>query len=619
MNILYEEEGGFKVGAILTDNDTSLQVEAPHGKRSKVKASAVLLRYREPSAAVLLEEAQRIAEETDPTFLWEVAGNEEFNFGDLAREYFGHDPLPAEAAGILMRLHSAPMHFYKKGKGRYKPAPEDALKAALASVERKQQQALQQAAYVEQLTRFDLPEAFLPQLPMLLYKPDKNTLECKALEQACHATALTPLRLLEKCGAIPSHHDFHYHAFLFEHFPKGTGFGEVNAAAEPEELPLSTATAFSIDDATTTEIDDAFSVSLMPNGNWRVGIHIAAPALGIQPGSQLDEIGASRLSTVYLPGDKITMLPDEAVERFTLSAEKVCPALSMYLEVESADYSVVSTETRVERVHIAANLRHCSLEKVFNESTLARGGEDYPFRQELETLWRFADKLELSRGKQDSSKAPQVDYSFVIDNDRVKIVPRLRGNPIDKVVSELMILVNSQWAKWLSEKGYAGIYRSQNNGKVRMTTSPGKHQGLGVDQYIWSSSPLRRYVDLINQRQLIALARGEPAPYPTNSEVLFTVLRDFELAHEAYNDFQRSMERYWCLRYLQQEGIEEIAVTVLKENIVRMDSMPLTARVPSLPELIPGTRVQVALVKIDLLELAVECQFKHRLDEEKAA
>ena len=113
-----------------------------------------------------------------------AAAQDEFSYDVLARDYFGHAPSALESAALLLRLHGAPMYFYKKGKGRYRAAPADALKAALASVERKRQQALAQARYVEQLARFELPEEFKPRLHELLYKPDRNTIEVKALEQA---------------------------------------------------------------------------------------------------------------------------------------------------------------------------------------------------------------------------------------------------------------------------------------------------------------------------------------------------------------------------------------------------------------------------------------------------
>lgn len=614
MNVFYEEDGVFKVGTVLADNDSTLQVEAAHGKRSKIKAGRLLFRFENPGKAHFMEQSQQAAASIDTDFLWSCCGEEEFGYEALAREYFGRQPSPVEAAGLLIRLHGSPMYFYKKGRGRYKAAPPEALKAALASVAKKRAQDEQQASYVEQLVNFELPREFIPVLSKLLYKPERASIEYKALEAAGEATHLTRAQLLQKCGAIPSPHDYHLQHFLFEHFPEGTEFGDIGEITEPRGLPLAKGAAFSIDDVTTTEIDDAFSVARLASSNWQIGVHIAAPALGFPPGSKLDLIAARRLSTVYIPGSKITMLPDAVVEKFTLLEDTTRPVLSMYLEVRSSDLAVVSSQTRVERVRIAANLRHGALEKKFNETTLAAGEPDFPFGSELKLLWQFAETLEKSRGKPESAGAPQIDYNFFIENERVTITERRRGTPIDKVVSELMIYVNTAWGKLLADHDIAAIYRAQGNGKVKMSTAPGEHQGLGVGQYIWASSPLRRYVDLINQRQLLAWINVEAPPYAKNSERLLIAMRDFELAYEAYNDFQRTMERYWCLRWLQQESVNLIAATVVRENLVKMEKLPLFARVPSLPELPAASRVEVEMSCLDFLELTFSCQFKRKLE-----
>ena len=609
MNVLYEEDGAIKVANVMSDAGSSLQVETPHGKRAKIKASNVLLRFETPPLAGFMDAADAVAAELDTNFLWECCGADEFMFNELAQDYYGHAPTPVEAAAVALRLHSTPMYFYKKGKGRYKAAPEENLKAALASEEKKRQQAATVASYVSQLSASTLPEAFTPQVvEMLLYRADKNCLEYKALEKACADTGTTAAKLLELCGAIPSSHDYHYRRFVLENFPRGVGFDPVGEFSREHVLPLAEAEAFSIDDAATTEIDDAFSVILLPNGNWRVGIHNAAPALGFEAGSALDNVALQRMSTVYMPGHKITMLPDEVVEQFTLNEGTSNPALSMYLDV-SPDYEILSVDSRLEHVHIATNLRHDTLEPVFNAETLARGdGPDYPFKAELGMLWQLANRLEELRGKVGSQNQFK-DYNFEIDGEHVTVTERPRGSPIDKVVSELMIQVNSHWAKQLSEAGVAAIYRSQNNGKVRMSTSPGPHQGLGVAQYAWSSSPLRRYVDLLNQRQIIAMLQGDTPPYAPNSEALFSAIRDFEFAYDAYSNVQRSMERYWCLRYLLQEGITLAPATLIKENLVRFDRLPLVTRVFGMPELPPGTALEVEISAVDLLELEVRCKF----------
>lgn len=607
MNVFYEEDGDIKAGTILADNDASLQIESQHGKRTKVKAPHVLLRYASPGAAEAMETARRLATEIDADFLWEVAGGEEFGFADLAAEYYGRTPTGPEAGAVLLTLHGAPIYFYKKGKGRYKAAPADALAAAKAALERKAREAELRAEWADALKSGGLPEPFRAKVFELAHKPDKNSLEYKALMDACAETGLSPVRLLDKCGAIPSSHEFHFQAFLLEHFPKGVGFPELVPPEPPPELPPGDAPAFSIDDAATTEIDDAFSVIFRPDGSVRVGIHIAAPALGILPGSELDRLAANRLSTVYMPGGKITMLPEGLVDRYTLAENRDCPALSLYVEV-GADYAIGNLTTQADVIRIAANLRHETLEPLFNEATLRNpAAPDYAFRRELEWLWGFACHLEAARGKADTVQ--RLDYNFKVEGERVQIVPRVRGNPIDKLVSELMILANNRWGKLLADHDYAGMYRAQGQGKVRMTLKPAPHEGLGLDCYVWSTSPLRRYVDLINQRQILAAARGDKAVYAGNDPMLFAAMRDFELTYDAYNDFQRKMERYWCLRWLIQEGISETEATVLKENLVRLNGLPLVTRVVGAPALNPGDVVRVAVADFDLLDNELSCRY----------
>ena len=607
MHVFFEDDGAFKAGTVLADNDTSLQVEAISGKRLKLKAANVLLRFSGPAPSILLADAQAIAAGIDPDFLWEVCGEAEFGFAELAGEYFGRAPAPSEAAALALRLHASPMHFYKKGKGRYKAAPAEALQAARAGVERKRREMEEVAAYAAELQAHRLPPGFREKLPMLLYKPDKLALETRALAVACEAARTHPLALLAACGAIPSTHDYHFNRFLFDAFPRGTDFPRIDDLPTAPDLPLAAVRAFSIDDASTTEIDDAFSVRSLANGNLEIGIHIAAPALVIARGSPLDAIARARLSTVYMPGRKITMLPETVIGRFTLAANSAPAALSLYVET-THDGVVVRQSTRAERVPIAANLRLDAISECFASDASV---SDPEWSDELRALWRLARKLEESRGKADVTR---VDYNFLVDWDaspdgRVAIVPRPRGSPLDKLVAELMIHVNSSWGKVLVDAGVPGLYRTQQVGKVRMSTKPEPHQGLGVAQYLWASSPLRRYSDLVNQRQLLAVLDGGAAVYAEGDAELFAIMADFELTYSQYAELQSQMEHYWCLRWLQQENIAESEATVVRDNLVRFDGIPLYVRTPDMPALTPGTRVRLGVGQIDLLAATVEARF----------
>lgn len=607
MNVFYEEDGGFKAAAIMTENPGSLQVEALTGKRSKIKSANVLMKF-EQSLSGFMEAANAEAEQLDIPFLWECCGEDEFAFDALAQDYYGQKPTPVQSAAVAIRLHSAPVYFYRKGKGHYKAAPADTLNAALAAIEKKRLQAEKIATFAEQLKAGEFPEEFRSKLDMLFYDPDKNSMEWKALEQAAAETHTGHVQVLAAAGAIASIHDYHLGAFLREYFPKGTGFDAVAALPPVDDLPLAEVEAFSIDDSTTTEIDDALSVTPLGNGLTRVGIHIAAPALGILPDSPLDAIALHRLSTVYMPGNKITMLPEEAIEPFSLNAGHERPALSLYLDV-AADFSIVHRESRVERVRIVENLRHDALEPYFNEATLAEDS-GHPYWARLLFLFNLAEALEKARGKYDPTRPPQLDYNFYVTDGKVQIVARRRGSPMDKLVAELMIEANSQWGLLLKEHAIPGIYRAQNGGKVYMTTHAEPHQGLGVGQYAWSTSPLRRAVDLINQRQVMSVLRAEPPVYPPNSDLLVSAMRNFDQTYNAYNEFQTRMERYWCLQYLVQENIQEIGATVWRENLVRLDNLPYITKVHSLPELAPGTRVKLEIRQVDTLMMELDTRFK---------
>lgn len=616
MNVLFEEDGAFKAGAVLADQTTSLQVELASGKRTKVKAASVLLRFAEPGPAELLERAGAEAEAMDTEFLWEACGDEEFGFEDFAADYFGAKPTPAQAAALLLRLHSAPMWFHRKGRGRFRKAPAEILQAALAGMEKKRLQQETQERLALELEAGRMPVELSALMPAALYKPDRNRLEVKALEAACERSGLTAPQLLRRAGALGSAYAYHLGRFLFEQFPDGTDFAPLEVPEPAADLPLAEVRAFSIDDATTTEIDDAFSVTPLDGGGWRIGIHIAAPGLGFQPDAPLGEVARARLSTVYFPGNKITMLPDALVERFTLAEGAARPAVSMYLEV-APDLRVLGNETRVERVPVVANLRHHDIEPLFNEDTLA--AEDPPefaWREPLTLLWRLATVLEAGRGKPAANQG-LTDFSFYVDWNHadgdepgaVTVVERRRGSPLDKLVAELMIHANAAWGKLLDTAGVPAIYRVQTAGRVRMTTACGPHEGLGVEGYAWCTSPLRRYVDLVNQWQLLAHLRGEAAPFGARSEALLAAVRDFDLAYTAYAEFQRHMERYWCLRWVQQQPAGPLPALVVRESLVRLAGAPLFLRCPSLPALEARSPVSVDVERIDLLEADAACRF----------
>ena len=657
-------------GRVLSEAETSAQVELDSGKRVKVKTANFLLKFEKPKPAQFVLEALALSQTIELEMAWEFAPDEEFGFAELARDYFSAHASLGEQAGMLVRLFEAPHYFRRVGKGRFRKAPADIIALALAGIEKKKLIAQQTEAWAAELSQGTCPQPIRDQLYKILFKPDKNAPEYKAVVEASRATHQGPLELLIKAGAIDSPYQFHWKRFLLENFPKGTGFAKVDAPLIKDELPLSPARAFSIDDSATTEIDDALSVQGLGSGSVRLGIHIAAPGLAFQPGSPIDQLGRNRLSTVYMPGYKITMLPDEVVQNYTLLEGRDCPAVSLYVTLDETTLEIKSSETQLERVHIDANLRHDQLDAIVTTEWLENPKFLHPIdpqplqhkREQLSFLYRLAKDLkakrELVRGKPENFNRPDYNFKLIAagppqgdqapadgseahpvasvgatyfgndgaeptGSEQVQISTRQRGAPLDLIVSEAMILANSTWGNWMAELGVPGIYRSQASMlpgvKVRMGTRALPHAGLGVKSYAWSSSPLRRYTDLVNQWQIIACARhgktaALAAPFKPKDADLFSIISSFDAAYFAYNGFQGAMERFWTLKYVQQQGIVEIEATLFKDNLVRADHLPLVLPVLGAQGLPRGARVRVKLGDIDEVSLDVHGTVVERLD-----
>jgi exoribonuclease II len=656
MYAMFEESGKFLAGRLMSETDASAQVELDSGKRVKVKAANVVLKFEKPSPADFLAAAQQVSESIELELAWEFAPEDEFGFADLARDYFSDKASLTEQAGALLRLYDAPHYFRRAGKGRFKKASAEILHQALAAIEKKKQVVQQIADWAAALGQGDCPVPIREQLYKILFKPDKNAPEYKAVVDAARATQTAPLDLLQRAGAIASPYQFHWQRFLFENFPKGTGFPAVEAPPVPDDLPLATVQAYSIDDSTTTEIDDALSIQGLGSGTVILGIHIAAPGLAFAPGSTIDQLGRNRLSTVYMPGYKVTMLPDSVVQNYTLAEGQNCPAVSLYVTMDEATLLIQSTETRLERVPIAANLRHDQLDAIVTEAWL----EDVSFnhadiqhqntanalpikREQLSFLYRLAKHLkagrEVVRGKPENFNRPDYNFRLLRDDpsldgtepnghETVQITVRRRGSPLDLMVAEAMILANSTWGSWLAEHGVPGIYRSQASMapgvKVRMGTKALPHAGIGVKSYAWCTSPLRRYTDLVNQWQIIACVKhgkmaALAAPFKPKDVALFAIISGFDAAYSAYNSYQNGMERFWTLKYVQQQGITELTGTLFKEGLVRADDIPLVLPVMGAGDAPRNAHLRIKLGEVNEITLDIGGTVIARLDMPSAA
>jgi exoribonuclease-2 len=648
MHLLYEEGGDIKVATVQSASGTgdaeSWQATSLSGKKIKLKAKEVWLRFERPEPQALMDEANTLSQEIDLQFLWDCAPDEEFGLVDVAQEYFGAQASIPQQTALAIALQGAPVFFRRKGRGRFQRAPLEQLQAGLAALERKQKELEQQAAWQKELVSGTFPEVLKSQANQLLFSPDKNTSAYKALIAACTESGESPAQLMIRCGAIDSPLQYHQGMFLKSYFPQGAVHDQsllveqsaLDAAIS--QLPLAEVTAFSIDDSGTTEIDDALSVTPLEGGGHRIGIHIAAPGLVIAKDDALDRVARARMSTVYFPGDKITMLPDVVIAQFSLDEGAARPALSIYVDIDPV--GVVDKESlqlRAEMVPMGSNLRLENLEHLVTEDSLVDESAGYAYRQELGVLWSAAKLLHAGRQEQrvvNGLRPEQLgildpnalarDFHFQIKGldgaQRVEITPRQRGSILDTIVAEWMIYCNSASGRLLADHGLPGLFRTQKGWgplRTRMQTTPGPHEGLGLDYYAWCTSPLRRYSDLVNQWQLIAIAKHGVtakmvAPFPPRDAALMGIAADFEACYSAYGEYQDRLEKYWCLRWMTQDEVpKQVFVRHLKEGMSRVEPIPLHLPIPELATHPRMTRAEVSIADVDLLQLTAGVRVLH--------
>jgi len=638
--VLFEESGKFLAGRVLSRAESSLQVELASGKRAKVKQALALLEFDAPAPEALLQQAQLLAADIDLDLACECAPDEEFGFAEVACDYFGNGAHAIQQAAALFRLYEAPHYFRRAGKGRFRKAPAEIVQQALAAIAKRAAIDAQVRAWADELKAQQCPAPIKEQLYRILFKPDKQAPEYRAVVMASREAQRSPLDLLQDAGAMGSAYEFHWQRFVFEHFPKGTGFGTLpNPTMAAAQAPMAAVRAFSIDDSATTEIDDALSVQGLGGDRITLGIHIAAPGLGIQPDDMIDQVARNRMSTVYMPGYKVTMLPDALVQQFTLQQGQTPLALSLYLEIDAQSMEVLNSRSAIEQVPIAENIRYDLIEDQLNQEFFDRPASNtsvpvHAFEAELRWLYALAKHRkawrEERRGKPEGSNRP--DYAFKVatpdgglpsGDEPIQISARRRGSPLDLIVAEAMILANQTWGQWLADLGVPALYRSQASlapgVKVRMGSKPLPHAGLGVPCYAWSTSPLRRYTDLFNQWQILACVKhgttaALAAPFKPKDASIFAILSGFESAYAAYQQFQNGMERYWTLRYLMQENIQELDATLLREGVARADSLPLVVPVMGTEGLERGAHIRIRLGQPDLMSLELNATLVGRIE-----
>ena len=342
---------------------------------------------------------------------------------------------------------------------------------------------------------------------------------------------------------------------------------------------------YTIDDISTTEIDDGLSIETLADGSKRIWIHIADPTRWLDPESALDKDARKRGTSVYLPTGVIPMFPmDLATGPMSLIESKVCHAMSFAVDLDAVG--------AIAKYEIVASLVKPNYRLTYDdvEEMLQLGVED-----DLERLADYARLRKKWRVDQGAIEIHLPDTSVKVDSkngDRLTL-ELMEDTFSRQLVAEMMILAGEVAAKFAQTNNIPIPYRYQEqpelppldtlmqlpSGPVRefaicrcMTKGSlglyaSRHSGLGLDAYAQVTSPIRRYSDLLAHWQIKAFLLGEPLPF--TAEMLTAILQAIDPAIWDANQVEKQSVRYWSLEYLRRNKDvvwEALMLDWLREN-----------------------------------------------------
>jgi exoribonuclease-2 len=393
--------------------------------------------------------------------------------------------------------------------------------------------------------------------------------------------------------------------------------------ADSRREDLTCLNLFTIDGQSTLDFDDALSLEVSPDG-FRLGIHITDVAHFVRKDGPLDRDARSRGSSIYMPDQKIPMLPPALAEGMcSLKAGEIRPAISTLVdigpELDVRGYRIMPSMVRVrdQLTYFGVNLsaeqdpnviRLCSIARKFRESRLAAGA------------------VHIS--------VPEINI-WLGDNGDINLNRVNRESPARMLVAEIMILANWLMAKCLAEHGMPAVFRSQPAPRERLYrgeegtlyqnwmqrrllnrfvlgNAPEKHTGLGLDAYVTATSPIRKYFDLVTQRQVRAVL-GLEEPY--SADDIDRIRQELEAPMSYVARLQMGRQRYWLLKYLEQRiGQKEEAIVLVRRRnsfqILLTDYMlecdlPMTGFLDLKPEDLIQVTIQNVSARKDLVALTI--------------
>ena len=659
--------GGITIARVVDVDTSRVRVAIRRKKEARLPTERIIFATQifaedDEEVANFRRQSEEIADTVDIAELWEVVSDDQtaLPFNDLSELYWGVDAAAVQQVALLLCLDKDTLYF-EDGKAGYTPRAPTAVEETLARRRRQAQQSEEADALLACLERGELPPTLTSHQQMLIDSirvfaafGDDYTRSAlvKALlnkmERKTGNLQRLALDVLVSCGEFAEDEplelvrDDIVEAFSDEALAAAESVSDTQLLDDANRIDLTVLPTVTIDDADTQDRDDALSLERLnvEDGGaerFRLGVHITDAGALIPQDSVLDEEANRRMATLYIPDRKIPMLPTAVShDKGSLEAGKCRAALSLLADV-SADGEILRYEVKPSVIVSDAALS-------YDEADAAISDADEPYHDLLANLHTLTEALKQQR---EAAGAVNIDRSemlikVVSSNDvQVKVVER--DSPARQMVAECMVLCNSLLASFCRDNDIPAAYRSQtapdlsdlgaglppgveiDDGPLRQylmmrrfapadtRTAPAPHGGLGVSAYIQATSPLRRYPDMVMQRQITHyLSAGEPL---YSVEDITSVAGRADMQIRAMGKLEDERRRYWLLKFFKlrmekAQDDEEASLfrAVVLENQPRRSAMLELADYPfrvraRLPEaILPGATVSLRLHSVDLWE-----------------
>ncbi len=562
-------------------------------------------------------EAERaeLSSELDLNLLWEVVHEQgrTFNADELAELFFGRR-LAAASSVMLEALLNDRLYFTRRHMDFEARSPEQverlrvqAEKIRMRSDEfREMQRVIRQILHGASNATAEEAAPLVAKLKPYIENPFTRSRDLTAmLEQAAPdiESVEAAFEILDRLREAPQLPRFATIAGLKADFSEAVAL-EAESAVAPDRPQTDGGFSVTIDDEETVEVDDALSCESLPDGSLRVRVHISLVADFVTKDSLMDREAAQRATTVYLPEATVRMLPDAiSCKAASLIAGEVRPVLTTDVII-SSDGEIVEASIYPARIKISQRLDYDRVDVILAD--LASTGE---LADTLRKLNLAAGRLRERRRRAGALFIQRREAKVRVRGDDIQIEVLDTSSPSRLLVGEFMVLSNYVAARYAADHRIPIIYRVQpkTNGEFasqrpRLSLYPEYHAGIGLDYYAQFSSPIRRYADLVLQRQLIAaLARPDHSAY--SQEELLAVLAGAENAEAEGRELERRAKRYWTLRYLERHATDsELGAIVTREGAsAELTDYSVRGTLHGAPNVPTGSLIVVQTGRVDPL------------------